>query len=763
MSDKFIQYPCGTDRRKNAAKIKSNGIDFLEVTVPEKSGSPITDIRVHFLTGLPVTALKKENFGIVGRPDALPVRVKSLEPSPSTDESQIVTISVEAPGDSSIYTLRISNLPTSFDPQLAQADFTFRRERPASMGPAAPATPTPVEPLINYLAKDYASFRRLMLDRTTLFLPGGVEDQPADLQVGLIELLAYTADRLSYYQDAVATEAYLGTARSRISLRRHVRLLDYRIGEGCNARVWVCCQVTSECPVKENWRFLSEEPDPVVFEPCHCPKLYPQNNDARGIDVYAWGELDYELPAGTTKATLTQKDPKLELHRGDLLLFEAVEGGNGSTLPHVVRLTDVQDGNDPVEERAVVEVTWGAEDAFPFALPLLQQSRRLAVARGNVVLADHGKSTWKSLSLSPPVSGVPYRLLLPDGPLAWAEPLPDDLTNPKKGDALTSAAGLQRRDARAALPLIKLGSNGNGWVSRYDLLGSDDTDAAFVVETENDGSAQLRFGDNVYGRCPNPTDRFDASYRIGNGRAGNVGAEAICRVVVEEDKGKVTEMTGVTVRNPLPAQGGTDPEPAEAVRLFAPQALRTQQQRAINASDYAARAQGFPGVQQAAAAFRWTGSWYTVYLFVDRMNGRAIDEDFKGRLLRHLEGYRLAGYDIEIRGPTYVPLEITLSIEVKPDFAFNAVAVRGALEEALSNRELPGGKRGYFHPNNWTFGQPVYLSRLYGAALEVPGVASVNATAFGRSGRADEPTSREQGVLPIGPHEIARLDNLTIE
>ena len=36
-----------------------------------------------------------------------------------------------------------------------------------------------------------------------------------DLGITLVELLAYVGDHLSYYQDAVATEAYLDTARQR--------------------------------------------------------------------------------------------------------------------------------------------------------------------------------------------------------------------------------------------------------------------------------------------------------------------------------------------------------------------------------------------------------------------------------------------------------------------------------------------------------------------------------------------------------------------
>ena len=81
---------------------------------------------------------------------------------------------------------------------------------------------------IDYLAKDYASFRQLILDRLAQTMPDWPETHVPDIGVMLVELLAYAGDQLSYYQDAVATEAYLGTARQRISVRRHARLVDYR-------------------------------------------------------------------------------------------------------------------------------------------------------------------------------------------------------------------------------------------------------------------------------------------------------------------------------------------------------------------------------------------------------------------------------------------------------------------------------------------------------------------------------------------------------
>ena len=44
----------------------------------------------------------------------------------------------------------------------------------------------------------------------------------------------------------MATEAYLQTARRRVSVRRHARLVDYYLHEGCNARAWVFVETSED-------------------------------------------------------------------------------------------------------------------------------------------------------------------------------------------------------------------------------------------------------------------------------------------------------------------------------------------------------------------------------------------------------------------------------------------------------------------------------------------------------------------------------------
>jgi len=209
------------------------------------------------------------------------------------------------------------------------------------------------------------------------------------------------------------------------------------------------------------------------------------------------------------------------------------------------------------------------------------------------------------------------------------------------------------------------------------------------------------------------------------------------------------------LRNPLAAAGGVDPEDIDVVRRDAPHAFRTQE-RAVTPADYAAAAERRSDVQQAAASFRWTGSWYTVFVTPDRYGGGGIDDTFKARLRRHLERFRMAGYDLDVNTPRYVPFEVGLHICVKDDY-FRADVVH-AVAAVLSSEVLPDGSLGLFHPDNFSFGQPVYLSRVIGAAQAVEGVDSVRADAFRRVGDRTLMSLQDE-VIKIGDFEIAQLAN----
>ena len=778
----LTQYCCTNENRRELVRSSGalNGIDYLEVI----SADQLT-IEVRFLFPLPgqpsavpdkTSALTKDNVVIEGG-----TRVRSIEVQSVQSKDNVLTVVVSYPGDFSTYNLRlvtsgaVAAPPAGFDPQLANVPFSFKAGCESDFdckSSRSVAEPTPASPVIDYLAKDYASFRRLMLDRLSVTLPGWRERNPADLQIALVELLAYVGDHLSYAQDAVATEAYLGTARKRVSVRRHARLLNYSLHDGVNARTWLQIDVQPGSPA-DNYLLPSGTPalaqaatetpsvasinadkllasNITVFETKHDVLLRSANNL---LAFYTWGDEDCCLPVGSTRATLRNISGAAvpDLHSGDLLLFEEVaDSVTGSSLDanpahrHVVRLRTVQTGTDPLDGKPAIAIEWFEADALPFALRLtaaLPGSLKVietAVVRGNIVLADHG------LTL-PPQDLVPAAVTVAGDYLPRLANLDVTFASAfsQQSAVATAAAGLLRQEARKSLPQVKLVADEQTWNSKVDLLSSDRFSPDFVLETEKDGSAKLRFGDGVLGLAPAAGSRFTATYRVGSGASGNVGANSL-RQIVSATKGILH------VWNPLPAAGGTDPEALDDARQFAPQSFRTQQ-RAVTAEDYAEIAMRHPQVRGAAARFRWTGSWLTVFVTIDRRSGPPVemDEGFQREMQAYFDAYRMAGYDVEIKSPVYVPLELKLASCVKPGYF--QTDVRNRLFEAFSSTG-----DGFFASGKFTFGQPVYLSQIYERAMRVPGVASVLAKTFQRFGT--EPLD-DLDVITVAPLEIVRLDN----
>src|SRR5580765_483297 len=85
-------------------------------------------------------------------------------------------------------------------------------------------------PVIDYMARDYDSLLRAMRDLIPHKLPEWQDNtNEADFGNVLLELFAHVGDILSYYQDRVANESFLGTARGRRSVIEHLRLIGYRL------------------------------------------------------------------------------------------------------------------------------------------------------------------------------------------------------------------------------------------------------------------------------------------------------------------------------------------------------------------------------------------------------------------------------------------------------------------------------------------------------------------------------------------------------
>jgi hypothetical protein len=793
-----------------------NGIDYVEVVT-----SPAADnqrvLQVFFIPKDPANVVGQNNLTLLMQklptaPQEISiqggVRIQNIEILDVTFVTDHVEVRVSEPGDFSDYTLIIQD--PAVDEFYSQVQFNFKAGCPSHFDCRVIEVCPPVipaQPDIDYMAKDYASFRRALLDLIPTFKPSWTEQHEADIGMVLLELLAYTGDQLSYYQDAVSNELYLDTARQRITVRRLARLIDYQMHDGASARTFVHLklnagtvllpggtQVLTRINVPVAGKLAPHPPEftaaeaeaarnaaDAIFETLTDANL---DSDLNEISIYTWGNSLCCLPQGVTSIYLLgdlapTTTSRGKLNPGDFLLFEEVRGPvtglEADANPahrQVVRLTSVVKALDPLEvdpknltrPTLLTLVTWAPEDALTFPLCLSAKLadasvvQGISVARGNLVLADHGETVSEWFPGDPADPNAPgiipgpraFRFRLQQGPLSFRIPF-----DKGQGPSTTSAS-LLLTDPHTAVPEVtKLDVHTAtqvlaNWTPVTTLLESDALSTDFAVETENDGRALIRFGDGVYGLDPPQGAHIFVQYRIGVGTQGNVGADSLAHVINPGFNGIDA------VRNPLPAWGGIDPQAIEQVKLQAPAAFRAIQYRAVTEADYAEVAERSPDVSQAVATFRWTGSWYTVFITIDPVGRNDVPPEMAERVRDWVTQFTQAGYDLEINAPVFVPLDLVIDVCVAP-YHFRG-DVEQAVLKALSNREFAGGTRRFFHPDNFSFGQPLYLSQLYAAVVAVEGVDSASVTQFQRWGKLAN-HELQQGYIPMDRLEILRLDN----
>ena len=417
------QLNCPNDARlaqlRALANPAHNAIDYLEVLPGQRllavhcvaELGPLTDPSTPALSadnvviggGVRISAIK-----VVGawRGDQVPSSVLTEPLGP--DPTQILLVQTDSSGDFSTYRLMIVDSASDpelapraeFDPLLAAVDFSFKVDCPSDFDCAkTPACPpaAPLPPVdIDYLSKDYQSFYQLLINRLATTMPQWQERNGADVGVTLVELFSYVGDQLSYYQDAVATEAYLGTARQRISVRRHARLLDYLMHDGVNARAFVCllptpvadgATVPAGTAISERDAQLGPGDHPleqaaalgaVVFQTMHDVVVHESQNE---IEFYTWGDPACCLPVGATTATLVGTAAELGLQCGDALIFQERLGPE-SGLPgdaRIVQRCAVRLIADPVDESDPLPQLLGQSGAPLGGERHLARRRRAAV------------------------------------------------------------------------------------------------------------------------------------------------------------------------------------------------------------------------------------------------------------------------------------------------------------------------------------------------------------------------------------------------
>jgi hypothetical protein len=782
------------ERARNLGAL--NGFDFVLVTLTPAVNPTAALLEVHFqntnvlagiladIAGTPAHRLVifpiSGGHRLPAGSGAGQVQVTGVAAGPGAN---VITLTVAPIGDYSTYTLGLQF--ANIDPIFSELDFKFR---PGCFSTDCDPDWTPgkapvPDPGIDYLSKDYDSFRHLLMTAMAQRVPGWRPTSEADLDQTLLDLFSAAGDELSDYQDRVMNEAYFTSARKRVSIARHARLMDYHIHQGNQASTYVALELAAAMngvlPAGLN---VWTGPKPAIPASqvyiAHQPQFV--NTLLNRFGLYTWSDAIPALAAGATSADLridsgTAFDANLVqgfFQSGQvthLVIQEWLNPATGTPLgrdPGKRQLLELLPGVagaetvlDPLTGDHLVRVHWRQQDQltinYCFVVNCVQgRVDDVSLFHGNLVLVDHGRES-KPVFLEPgallPAPGemyferdgdpdVPFSATcrLPDGPLEYTDTLP--------GGEIPTKSTMR-------LWVTPPGGARTPWVERPDLVHADDgadTGDSFVVETDELRRSVIRFGNGINGRDLPEGAKVECIYQIGDGLDGNVGADAILQL----DQTFDPLVTGATCWNPFDVTGGRAPEPVAEILRRVPEAYRYRQLRAVTLADYVARAEELPGVSRAAARYAWTGSWRTVQVTIDPEGTTLLDSALREKIADYLEAVRLIGEDIEIRPPRFVPLII--HVTVCANEAYWPADILAVLDQEFSAGYTRDGHRGFFHPDAWTFGQELHASEIIGRIQQVEGVEHVVSIDMARWA---EPSITVQAIVALRPNEIILVEN----
>ena len=210
----------------------------------------------------------------------------------------------------------------------------------------------------------------------------------------------------------------------------------------------------------------------------------------------------------------------------------------------------------------------------------------------------------------------------------------------------------------------KSGSSGGLAFSRVDnIIEVTPVSNVFLIQEIKNETYELLFGDGLFGKKLEIGDVIDISYIVTDGKDGNEGKFFTFSGNMVNDAGtSIASTNNVQVIATQTARNGTDIEPIDSIRYFAPR-MYSAQNRAVTPRDYEAIIQSiYPNTESVSVVGGEEldpPEFGTVVLSIKPKNGTFLSDFTKQNILNKLKQYAIAGINqrIEDLKILYVELE----------------------------------------------------------------------------------------------------------
>lgn len=219
-----------------------------------------------------------------------------------------------------------------------------------------------------------------------------------------------------------------------------------------------------------------------------------------------------------------------------------------------------------------------------------------------------------------------------------------------------------------------------------NILSIDETSEIYLIQEVQDEKYELLFGDGVFGKKLENGSKITVTYIVTDGSNGNGAANfAFAGTFVDSLNNPVT-VNSVTLTTINKSANGTEIEPIESVKYFAPR-LYSAQYRAVTARDYEAIiSQVYPNTESVSVVGGEEldpPKFGTVQISIKPKNGDFISDFDKQLILSRLKNYSLTGINQSIVDIKVLYVEVDSSVYYNTSLTANVNELKTNITNSL--------------------------------------------------------------------------------
>lgn len=270
---------------------------------------------------------------------------------------------------------------------------------------------------------------------------------------------------------------------------------------------------------------------------------------------------------------------------------------------------------------------------------------------------------------------------------------------------------------------ITSGDVTESWYATTEPLeryGANDKVVEVLFTADN---AIFRFGNDVNGKAPVSGSTITFKYRVGGGRRGRIGVNAIDTIRQITPKPPANAVTTVRFRNVTASLGGVDKESLDNAKRRAPRDYALQG-NIVTSEDYAQAATSFShpvyGAISKAIATVKTGlnaNLVQLYVLAEGPDNipTAPNKGLKIALQTYINDLNVLTDTVEVLDAKVKAVDLDMNIIINRNA--DATTIKEKVESAITS---------YFDPTRWDLAQALYISNLIEAIESIDGVSYVD-------------------------------------